>query len=496
MLKKRIGELEALNTKLSRIINEDESFINTTPDIFYTIDFTGKLQRWNSRLQELCGLSPDVMKERPCIDFVCENDRPVVMEDVQKVFENGFHSNVYRFIKGDGSLVPFHCIGSVIKDDNGQITGFMGTGREISEMIRKEEELRKAKEAAESATKLKDRFITLLSHDLRSPISNLLLGLRIIDGGQASASDSADIMQRGIFICESMLSMINQLLNVSKLKSGAVKLNRKYHNMRALGERVVKSVLMEADAKGIAVVNDLPENMKLFIDGDLFAEVIRNLVGNSIKFCGKGCFIKIYSPDGGSRIIAVKDKGIGMTEATISLIMGEGETASSNGTAGEKGTGLGLSFCKDIVEAHGGALKIESAQNEGSTVIVEFPETRALVMLVDDQEIARESYKDILKSLKVEFMEASNGYEALRMIMETTPNLIITDCRMPEMDGFEFLQSLKNSEKTANIPVIVATSSVGMEDSHKALNLGANDFITKPVAPNELVPRVSRFLGF
>lgn len=134
-------------------LNLDKRFLEITADIFYLIGLDGKLKSWNHSLERFCGLLPDKMKDRPCFDFVCEQDRSIVAADVQAVFSSGSAANIYRFIRSDGALIPFHCNGIVVYNDHGDPIGFAGLGRDISELQEKEQQLHDAREAAESASR-------------------------------------------------------------------------------------------------------------------------------------------------------------------------------------------------------------------------------------------------------------------------------------------------------------------------------------------------------
>ena len=127
-----------------------DRYFNVTPDIVYFIDMEGCLQFWNAALAKLCGLSADKMKGRACIEFVCDEDKPVVMADVQKVFANGSHANIYHFIRYDGVLIPYHCNGNVTFNEDGVPDGFIGLGRDISESTRAEDALREIQQNYQS----------------------------------------------------------------------------------------------------------------------------------------------------------------------------------------------------------------------------------------------------------------------------------------------------------------------------------------------------------
>ena len=204
--------------------------------------------------------------------------------------------------------------------------------------------------------------------------------------------------------------------------------------------------------------------------------------------------------------LAVKDNGPGISEKLLANLFNYEVKTSTPGSSGEKGTGFGLPLCLDILKGHGGDLIVESKEGEGSVFFLALPENKPLVLLVDDQEVHRNMMKDcILKKMDVDFIEADNGKSAIEMLAECTPQLIITDIMMPEMDGVEFLGMLKKDPRLAAISIIVATSETsssaykigGKEVDMRSMvfEMGANDFVVKPVVPGDFVPRVMRFLS-
>ena len=168
---------------------------------------------------------------------------------------------------------------------------------------------------------------------------------------------------------------------------------------------------------------------------------------------------------------------------------------SSEGTAGEQGTGLGLPFCYEIMEAHGGTLAVESEPGKGSTFYAELPFARPVILIVNDEESERLQIKHYLRELDVEIRETRNGKSALEALEEAVPHLIVTEFSVTSANGFRILEDIRNSPQTKETPVIVVTSDSEMDTRNKAFQLGADDFLIRPIAQNDFIPRVRRFLG-
>jgi len=222
---------------------------------------------------------------------------------------------------------------------------------------------------------------------------------------------------------------------------------------------------------------------------------VGNLLSNAVKFCKRGDRITVFVPPGLPCTIAVRDTGKGISPAIIGDLFREEVKTTTPGTAGEKGTGLGLPLCAEIIAGHHGSITVESEEGVGSTFFVTLPEVRPAVMIVDDHEMARKIFREHLKELNVDFVEAENGQQALAMMESAPPQVVITDVYMPEMDGYELLAQIRQHPKMKNVPVIIVSADGAEERKTRALEMGANDFLLKPVLDGELLPRVQRLLS-
>jgi PAS domain S-box-containing protein len=477
-------------------ITERRTVEEITPDIFYVIDLQGNLTRWNRSLEKFCGLPPDQMKGRPCLDFVCEEDRPIVAGDIQKVLTNGSAANTYRFIRRDGALIPFHCNGTLILNSRGEPSGFAGFGRDISELQEKERLLRDAKNMAENATLLKDRFVALVAHDLRSPIAMIPTALNILHDQLSGKlnEQQAKLLERSVSTCEGLINMIDQLLDISRLQTGSIKLVRRFMDARSLAGSVVDSLSPLAERKGVTLINETKERTRIHADYNLMYEVITNLMTNAIKFTRAGDTITIFSPADNPGAIAVKDTGVGIPPHIIPNLFHHEVKTTTTGTAGEQGTGLGLPFCKDIMDAHGGSLTVESEKGKGSVFCAVLPIRTPVALIVDDDALHREVLSWHIKGAGYRVVEAASGLEALDIIRLSRPDVVITDITMPEMDGIELLIRLKEASGGKPPPAIAVTASHDKLVLERAFYAGASDIVSKPVDENEFIPRVNRLL--
>ncbi|VAX21012.1 hypothetical protein MNBD_NITROSPINAE02-476 [hydrothermal vent metagenome] len=415
-------------------------------------------------------------------------------EKIAEAFEKGGLLFEWTHIRKNGAPFQAEVLLTSLEIDGAAVLQAIVT--DISKQKKNEEALVKAKEEAEEATRLKDKFVSLVSHDLRSPFTSILGTLNLFsnDVNLKLNSDQRKLLDVVLKSGERMVSMIEKILDISRLKTGNVDMKLKFLDGHIIVGAVLSSMSFSAQEKGIRIVNEIPEGMRIFADATLFSEVIANLVSNAIKFCGKGDTVTLFVPKGRATTIAVKDNGPGIDERMIPDLFKSEIKTTTSGSLGEQGTGLGLPYSYDIMKAHGGELTVESEKGKGSVFYAELPHVKPRILIIDDEPEVREMIAYCLDEVKAEIVEAGNGLEALDVIKNNPPHLIISDIRMPVMDGFSFLKALKRHDKMKSIPVIVVTANGQMETSEKVFRLGAEDFISKPIKKDDFIPRVRKHI--
>lgn len=369
--------------------------------------------------------------------------------------------------------------------------------RDITSRMMNEQKLKKAKEEAESATLLKDKFVSLVAHDLRGPFTTILGFLQLIEKDKKNPLSKK---QKGYvrWILESsqkMLLMIDEILNISRLKTGKIIPKLRFLNARVICDRHIGNLNPLSEKKGLTISNDLPEEMRLYADQDLLGQVVHNLLSNAIKFSEKGDTISIFQPNENATAIAVRDSGVGIQKKRLAKLFSLEERTSTTGTAGEHGTGFGLPFSHDLIAAHQGELLVESTEGEGSMFTIVLPEVLPRILVIDDDPDIRALLLNELCKKNAIVDETSNAISGLKMLAKNRYHLIICDVQMKKMDGFEFLHFVRNDPSTKNIPAILVTSDQSIATREKAFQSGADDFLTKPIFSQDFVPRIRRILG-
>jgi len=249
-------------------------------------------------------------------------------------------------------------------------------GADITMQKVMEENLRVEKEKAEKATQLKDKFVSLVAHDLKSPFFPILGILRLMreDTADPISEKQGMMLDRVIRNCESLVRTIEDLLDLNMLQSGKLLPAKERISAASVIGPIIDRLNHSAESKGVTIKNEIPRETLIYADPALFAQVIQNLVANAIKFCGIGDTITLFTPSDRESCIAVQDTGKGIAENVLPDIFKHDVKTTTPGTMGEKGTGLGLPLAYDIMKSHGGYLSVASTPGGGSVFFAGLPE--------------------------------------------------------------------------------------------------------------------------
>lgn len=385
------------------------------------------------------------------------------------------------------------------------------------------EERKEAEGKAKAASKAKSDFLANMSHEIRTPMNGvlgmitLLLRSELSDGQREQART---VKQSA----EALLTIINDILDYSKIEAGFVSIEAEPFDVRQCIEEVASLVRPTAEEKGLTIQCALPAPNKdqgAFVVGDQgrIRQILMNLVGNAIKFTEKGSItIKLSweSKDNAEATLRfeVVDQGIGIAPDKLDAVFGKFTQADESTTRNYGGTGLGLAISKQLVERMGGSIGVESRPEEGSTfwfqvtmaidkaaaqrpdsTEIQSPSSiKARVLIVDDNKTNRAVARMILQKMDCDVQEVTNGREACEKTLEDTFDLILMDCMMPEMDGFEATQALRARESERRTPIIAMTSLARREDRTRCLESGMDDVITKPILIQEFTATINKYV--
>ena len=416
-------------------------------------------------------------------------------------------------------------------EDGGVFTIFS----DITELKKREEELNKtildlddAKEKANAANQTKSQFLANMSHELRTPL-NAIIGLTEMlkeDAADDGLEDFEEPLDRVFNAGKHLLTLINDVLDLSKIEAGRVDLYNETFELKQILDEVVKtSSTLASQNNNELLINYQSDIDFVTVDQTRLKQVVLNLISNACKFTEKGKITVIVSKipqDGGDLIsIDVNDTGIGMSEDQMAKLFNSFVQADSSTTRKYGGTGLGLTISKQLAILMGGDVVVSSEYGKGTTFTATFladfigaseslknlsTQTGSLienvvslenslgktVLIIDDDPTVSELMKRQLIKENYKVVVAPNGKEGIRLARNLKPDVITLDILMPEMDGWSVLRTLKADPKVSDIPVIMASI---LDEKNKGFSLGAADFLSKPVQKEYLMKSIRTLIG-
>lgn len=365
------------------------------------------------------------------------------------------------------------------------------------ELATREEELRVAKEKAEEYAALQDRFVSLVVNDLKSPLAAVTGLLMILDSewDNLPPERRREILSRAVASGGQMAQVIEEILNINRLRTGQIKPNPMFLDAYRLSKMAIDGMSGWAGEKGVMLVNEIQTGTRIYADLSLFAEALKQIISNAIKFSKKGDVVTLTSAiDDASTSICVTDTGVGMDQDVALKLFDEATRESRPGTSGEIGTGWGLKYCMDIMVAHKGSINVTSQKGSGSALTLSLPTVKPQVLIVDDEPLFRKIIAKLLENMGAQPIESGDGEEALMAIEKVTPHLILSDIHMPNMNGMALLERVRKNRETTLTPFIILTTDKSIELRDTAFRMGANDFVNKPISMEDFTPRVKRFI--
>ena len=382
---------------------------------------------------------------------------------------------------------------------------------------------------AEKLTQLKAKFYTNISHELRTPLTLISGPIDQLqnDGFNLTIQEQKTYIETIWLNSKKLLNLLNELLDLSKLENGVIMPNLKPSNISEMINSIYKGFGPAAKYKNIRyeLINPIMPDIIGLLDRDKIEKILNNLISNSLKFTPAGGIITVETfLDEGLLTILVSDSGKGIPAAELNHVFERYYQVSSDQSSAEGGTGIGLSIAKEFSELLNGSISVESTLGKGSLFIVTIPiliQTQQIhissgttilpiskpispirgnfensILLVED-ELEMANYISTILAPQYNLTFANNGKEAVQLLkeMEQIPSLIISDVMMPEMDGFAFLKLIKQDNIFCRIPVVMLTAITDDASKHKALNIGVDDYITKPFNSRELLARVNNLIN-
>jgi len=393
----------------------------------------------------------------------------------------------FRIINKSGNVVWVRNKINVTRDPDGNIKKAYGLISDITLNKRAEEELRQSAANLKKLNDAKDRFLSIISHDLRAPFSSILGFTDLLLEDDTLTEDEKQ--QYIIYIqdsSKSMLALVNSMLDWTRLQTGRIKFEPEKINARELIESSINTVSGTALKKGVEIENLIDPVLHVFGDKNLVSQVFNNLLSNAVKFTRQGDRIMIsVNVSNTSRFItfSIKDTGIGIKDNNLDKLFSIETKYTSEGTAGEKGSGLGLSLVKEIIDKHGGKIEVISEFEKGTEFIFTLPVASTKILLVDPNSRERMFYSKVLINITNDYAIniVSNGKEAIDRIIQSPPALVITEHKMPIMNGLQLVRDLIKNDLKETIPTIVLATEIDRVEMQEYKELGVEYIFHKPV---------------
>lgn len=526
-VEQRTAQLNSLNILFSNVLSaaSEVAIIAVDPD--------GLIKVFNSGAENMLGYRSDEMVDQQLIAMFHDDDE--IKErglELSKeyghsvsgmdVFTLNARQNVYEslewtYIRKDGLRLPVNLVVTVIRGENDEITGYLGIARDISQQKRSEQALRDAKIAADEASAAKSLFLANMSHEIRTPM-NAVLGMLQLMLKTTLSRKQHDFVSKARIAATSLLSLLNDILDYSKIESGKLDLDPHPFDFEWLMEHLAVVMSGSLREKNLELLFDMDEQIPNFLIGDdlRIQQVLLNLISNAIKFTEKGEVVVrtrlVSQQDTQVRVlIQVIDSGIGISPEQQQRIFDGFTQAEASITRRYGGTGLGLVISRRLIELMGGKLCLESELGKGSCFFFELTlsidrskmwqphyfESQPRILVVDDNDVARTMVEDNLTRLHANVTTATSGFDAIGQIeiadQRGEPfDCLVIDWLMPNMDGVELAHHVHDKMTLTKKPKIILISAANHGDI--PLVDASSPFATtlsKPVTPIQLLAAVN-----
>jgi len=535
----KLAESEQLNIALDQKIKENEQtqkllrqneimlsgVISSALDAIVITSSYGNILHWNKAATEIFGYTETEVRGRTMMDTIIPFSYEYTNWNGFQGFSVKDHGSVLNKrleltgISKDKREFPIELTVTTIQNENEfYYSSFI---RDISSRKQREEELVKTKEKAEQAAKAKSQFLSVMSHELRTPL-NAVIGITHLLIQAEPREDQQEDLRTLQFSGESLLHIINDILDFTKLDSGKIELSTIDFNLRELVQSLYQSFSYKAREKNIVFDVEYDERMPFMVKGDSFrlSQVLNNLISNAIKFTGEGSVklkVEMVEVKGAAFLtrFSVIDTGIGIPADKKEKIFEQFTQADSDTTRLYGGTGLGLSISAKLVELMDSAILIDSVLGEGSdfhfTIVLLRGNTaegvaplqkvmgksndlfrNKQILMAEDNLFNANIARRFIAGWGAELDLVLDGLQALEFVARKKYDLILMDVQMPLLDGFACTKKIRKHWK--DIPIIAITASPKNEIIHEIMACGMNDFISKPFKPNELRTKLLEYL--
>jgi two-component system CheB/CheR fusion protein len=482
---------------------------------------TDELEFVNPAFARMHGYGVEQLIGRPLSELLDSTSREELPGHLRQTDSQGSFTYEAIHVRRDGSRFPVQAQATSLKDDSGRTLYRAATFQDVTEHRRLEQDLNRRNEELAAADIAKNQFISVLSHELRSPLNVILLWSHILQGPDRTDDD----LRTGLEIIEhssrAQARLIEDLLDIHRITYGRVSLELTEVDLGTITRSVVDSLMPDGADKGIHIeLNIDPAPVLVRGDSARLEQVLRNLLGNALRFTPRGGRIQVaLHRESQHAVLSVSDTGQGISTEAMPHIFDRYRRPLPLQSAAHGGLGLGLSIAKHLVDLLGGTLSAHSpGLDKGSTFTVRLlllapgevrqqapkgPQAKAdskplagiLVMVVDDDPAQRKSMDIILQRAGAEVVACSSADDAMIAVEEQLPDVIVSDILMPIKNGYDLLRAVRalSAPRGGQVPAIAVSASASAQDRARALEAGFQTHMAKPIEPAVLIAAVAAF---
>ncbi len=470
------------------------------------VDLEEKIQYVNQSFCKMIGFSSAELLGKVASEVLLLGKHKNMMTQKNKLRKDGV-SDAYEIelLDKNNETKWWLISGAPYYDNNGKLIGSIGIHLDISKQKNLEKDLKKAKQIAEESSKAKEYFLANMSHEIRTPLNAIIGMVRELersglDPKQSSYANNADTA------AEHLLSIINNILDMSKIETGEFQLEERHFSLSEVIEETRKIMAIKAKEKSLELNVKISDNIQPAHIGDpaRIRQILINLLGNAIKFTEEGsvtlnCQPKTADHNSQQIHITITDTGIGIDKTYFKNIFKKFSQEDKSTARKYGGTGLGMAITYELIQLMKGEINISSKKGKGTSLDVFFTLpigdltktkstnttsnfeqlTNKKILLVEDNEMNRLVATNTLSHFDVQITEAVNGKEAIKKIKEETFDIILMDIQMPIMDGIEATKIIRN-ELNIQTPIIALTANAFKKQIDLCLAAGMNEYVTKP----------------
>jgi len=499
------------------------AIVDSSDDAILSKDLGGTIQSWNAAAERIFGYTAEEIVGESILRLIPHDLHHEEKEIVAKI-KRGERVDHYETIRRakDGRLLNISLTVSPIKNEEGVVIGASKIARDITDRKQADADLTQAREDAEKASALKDEFLATLSHELRTPLNAVLGWASVLRSGKLQGEE----LEKGLAIIErnarAQAQIIEDLLDMSRIISGKVRLEVQRVDLPELVSDAVESVRATAETKGVRLQTVIdPHVSPVSGDPNRLQQVFWNLLSNAVKFTPKEGRVQVLLERIHSHLeISVSDTGEGIDPEFLPYVFDRFQQADGSTTRRHGGLGLGLAIVKQLVSLHGGSVWAKSGgPGMGSTFTVHLPLvvmhidpkgerrhprseisapdvptdvslTGKRVLIVDDEADARELVSKLFELAGAQIKKAGSAKEAMNIIKAEVPDVMVCDIGMPGEDGYSLIKRVRALHP--NLPAVALTAYARAEDRTRAIRAGFDNHLSKPVDSGELLAVVAR----